>query len=91
MTDWAHSDTITAMHAPEPASMTLRLPLHIRHAIGRLAQRYGVGVTDIVRMAIAEYLEERGALQDIEESEEDELQAQGRATDRGGPAPARGP
>lgn len=70
--------------------MTLRLPLHIRHAIGRLAQRYGVGVTDIVRMAIAEYLEERGALQDIEESEEDELQAQGRATDRGGPAPARG-
>lgn len=62
------------MRDTEPASMTLRLPPHIREAVRRLARRYGVGSTDIVRMAIAEYLEERGALEDFGEAEEDDLQ-----------------
>lgn len=47
---------------PDPESMTLRLPIHIRAGLAQVARRYGVTASAVARMAIAEYLEARGAL-----------------------------
>jgi len=54
------------MANPDQESMTLRLPPHIRAGLATLAARYGVTATSIARMAIAEYLESRGALDQTE-------------------------
>lgn len=75
LTQRCHCDTIVAMRDLDPASMTLRLPPHIRAAISRLARRQGITTSALVRVAIAEHLARWGDLPDPptdEETDEDD-------------------